>query len=67
MNHATRKKGIPSATTSAKVVLGVYVTLFFIVAQLNNLVFFQVRPDLPLLFGGAMIAGGGLVITFLKP
>ena len=47
--------------------LGVYVTLFFIVAQLTNLVFFQVRPDLPLLVGGARIAGGGLVITDWKP
>ena len=42
-------------------------TLFFIVAQLINLVFFQVRPDLPLFVGGVMIAGGGLVITLWKP
>ena len=46
--------------------LGVYVTLFFLVAQVINLVFFGVRPDLPILVGGAMILGGGLVITLWR-
>jgi small multidrug resistance family-3 protein len=31
-----------------------------------NLVFFGVRPDLPILVGGAMILGGGLVITLWR-
>lgn len=44
--------------------LGVYVTLFFVVAQIINLVFFGVRPDLPVLGGGALIVAGGLTITF---
>ena len=44
--------------------LGVYVTLFFVVAQVINLVAFHVRPDLPILVGGALIVSGGLVITF---
>jgi hypothetical protein len=47
--------------------LGIYVTLFFLVAQLINLLFFGVRPDLPILVGGALIVGGGLVITFWRP
>jgi small multidrug resistance family-3 protein len=47
--------------------LGVYVTLFFVVAQVINLVFFGVRPDLPILVGGALIVGGGLVITLWRP
>ena len=44
--------------------LGVYVTLFFVVAQVINLVFFGVRPDLSVLGGGALIIAGGLIITF---
>ncbi len=46
--------------------LGVYVTLFFLVAQVINFVFFGVRPGLPILLGGAMILGGGLVITLWR-
>jgi small multidrug resistance family-3 protein len=44
--------------------LGVYVTLFFVVAQAINLVFFGVRPDLPVLVGGGFVVAGGLIITF---
>jgi hypothetical protein len=47
--------------------LGVYVTLFFLVAQLINLIFFGVKPDLPIYAGGALILGGGLVITLWGP
>lgn len=43
--------------------LGVYVTLFFVVAQVINFVFFQVRPDASIFVGGALIVAGGLVIT----
>ncbi len=46
--------------------LGVYVSLFFLVAQAINLLVFGVRPDLPILVGGAMILGGGLVMTFWR-
>lgn len=46
--------------------LGVYVTLFFVVAQLINLFVFGVRPDLPILTGGALIVAGGLLMTFWK-
>jgi small multidrug resistance family-3 protein len=47
--------------------LGVYVTLFFVVAQALNLVVFGVRPDLPIYLGGTLIIAGGLVITFMRP
>jgi len=46
--------------------LGVYVTLFFVVAQVINLVCFGVRPDAPVLVGGALVMGGGLVMTFWR-
>ncbi len=46
--------------------LGVYVSLFFVVAQLINLFAFGVRPDLPILAGGALILAGGLLMTFWK-
>jgi small multidrug resistance family-3 protein len=43
--------------------LGIYVTLFFLVAQVINLIVFGVRPGLPVLVGGGLILAGGLVIT----
>ena len=46
--------------------LGVYVMLFF-VAQVINVVFFNVRPDAPIFVRGALIVAGGLVITLWKP
>jgi drug/metabolite transporter (DMT)-like permease len=46
--------------------LGIYVTLFFVVAQIINAIFFGARPDLPIFVGGALIVAGGLVITFWR-
>jgi small multidrug resistance family-3 protein len=46
--------------------LGVYVTLFFLVAQVINLLVFGVRPGVPILVGGAMILAGGLVMTLWR-
>jgi hypothetical protein len=46
--------------------LGVYVTLFFIVAQLINWLAFGLRPTAPILVGGALIVAGGLTITFWR-
>jgi small multidrug resistance family-3 protein len=46
--------------------LGVYVVLFFVVAQLVNLLAFGIRPDAPILVGGSFILVGGLVITLWK-
>ncbi len=44
--------------------LGVYVTLFFLVAQLINAVTFGQKPTLPIVVGGALVIAGGLTITF---
>ena len=46
--------------------LGVYVTLFFLVAQLINYFIFGQKPDIAILVGGVLIMVGGLVITFWK-
>jgi len=47
--------------------LGVYVALFFIIAQIVAKVRFGQTPTLPILTGGALIVAGGVVITFWKP
>jgi drug/metabolite transporter superfamily protein YnfA len=47
--------------------LGVYVVLFFVVAQVVAKVQFHQTPTTPILAGGALIVLGGLVITFWKP
>jgi hypothetical protein len=46
--------------------LGVYVALFFVVAQIINLAAFHVRPGPPILAGGALIIAGGLLMTFWR-
>jgi hypothetical protein len=43
--------------------LGVYVVLFFLLAQVIARVRFGQEPTLPILAGGALIVSGGLVIT----
>ncbi|OYV29715.1 MAG: hypothetical protein B7Z81_14905 [Acidocella sp. 20-61-6] len=47
-------------------VLGVYVALFFVVAQIINLLAFGMKPGLPIYAGGALIISGGLLITFWR-
>ncbi len=46
--------------------LGVYVTLFFVVAQVVAKVRFHQSPTTPIVVGGSLIVAGGLVITFWK-
>jgi hypothetical protein len=46
--------------------LGVYVALFFLVAQVVAKVRFGQSPTVPVLVGGSLIVAGGLVITFWK-
>ncbi|MFT2093850.1 hypothetical protein ACMS1Z_04055 [Acidiphilium multivorum] len=47
-------------------VLGVYVVLFFLAAQLVNWLGFGLRPSPPILLGGALICAGGLVMTLWR-
>ncbi len=47
--------------------LGVYVVLFFVVAQVVNRLAFGVNPSLPIVVGGAFIVIGGAVMTFWRP
>ncbi len=44
--------------------LGIYVSLFFLVAQLINYFGFGQIPSISIWVGGALIVTGGLVITF---
>jgi hypothetical protein len=43
--------------------LGIYVALFFVVAQVVGIVFFGDKLTAPIVAGGALIVTGGLVIT----
>ena len=44
--------------------LGVYVAMFFLAAQLINYFGYGQKPSLPIIVGGALIIGGGLIISF---
>jgi small multidrug resistance family-3 protein len=46
--------------------LGVYVTLFFVVAQVLNFFVFKMTPGLPIIVGGVLIVAGGLVMTLWR-
>ena len=46
--------------------LGVYVVLFFLMAQILNRVRFGQSPTLPICAGGGLIVAGGLVIALWK-
>lgn len=43
--------------------LGVYVAVFFVAAQLLDAVMFGARPTASILVGGALIVAGGLVVA----
>lgn len=46
--------------------LGVYVSLFFLVAQIINFFAFGMRPTMPIVAGGGLMLAGGMVMTFWK-
>jgi small multidrug resistance family-3 protein len=46
--------------------LGVYVTLFFVVAQVINWLVFGSAPTPSIFIGGLLIISGGLTITFWR-
>ena len=43
--------------------IGAYVAVFFVVAQIINLIFFRTAPTLPIVVGGLFILAGGAIIT----
>ena len=46
--------------------LGVYVALFFLMAQILNKVRFGQAPTVPIYAGGGLIVAGGLLMAFWK-
>jgi hypothetical protein len=46
--------------------LGIYVVLFFLVAQLLAKIRFQQSPTTPIYVGGSLIVTGGIVIAFWR-
>jgi hypothetical protein len=48
-------------------VVGLYIATLFVVWQVINFIAFRSLPTLPILVGGALIIGGGTIITFWKP
>jgi hypothetical protein len=59
--------GYGTFLTSAPVdfgkLLGIYVVVFFLMAQFINFVAFQSRPTLPIIVGGVFIVTGGAIIS----
>jgi small multidrug resistance family-3 protein len=47
-------------------VVGLYIATLFVVWQIVNFVFFRTLPTIPILVGGALVIGGGAIITFWK-
>ena len=43
--------------------IGAYVAVFFVVAQVINFIFFRTAPTLPILVGGMFILAGGTIIS----
>src|SRR5262245_6742216 len=45
-------------------VVGIYIACLFVMFQIVSFVAFKSLPTLPILFGGALIIAGGLIVTF---
>jgi len=46
--------------------LGVYVAMFFLVAQFINYIGFGQKPTASIIVGGALIIAGGVIISFWR-
>jgi len=46
--------------------MGVYIAVFFVVAQVVAVVFFRERPSMPTFVGGTLIVAGGVLITLWR-
>jgi len=47
--------------------MGVYIAVFFVVAQAVAVAFFKERVPLPTIVGGTLIIAGGVLITLWRP
>ncbi len=47
-------------------VAGLYIATLFVIWQIINFIAFKSLPSGPVLFGGALIISGGLIVTFWK-
>jgi small multidrug resistance family-3 protein len=47
--------------------LGVYIAVFFVVAQIISVTAFRERLQLPTLLGGALIVAGGILLAAWPP
>jgi small multidrug resistance family-3 protein len=47
-------------------IVGLYIATLFVVWQVINFLVFRQLPGLPVLVGGALVVGGGLIITFWR-
>ena len=47
--------------------MGVYIAVFFVVAQLLAVLLFRERLQPPVLVGGSLIVAGGLILTLWQP
>jgi hypothetical protein len=47
-------------------VTGIYIATLFVVFQITNYAFFQTVPTLPVIAGGVLIVGGGLIAGLWK-
>ena len=45
-------------------VVGLYISILFVVWQIINFAVFRALPGLPVLLGGALIIAGGSIVTF---
>ena len=43
--------------------MGIYIALFFVVAQLTSVLIFREKLAAPVLVGGALVVGGGLTMA----
>lgn len=47
-------------------VVGLYIAILFITWQIINFAFFKATPTLPVVLGGSLIVGGGLIVTYWR-
>lgn len=48
-------------------VVGIYIATLFVMWQIVSFITFRSVPTVPILVGGALIIGGGLVVAFWQP